>query len=87
MFKTDKARNAEQESIFMMSLCQDVSSSNVSMLTTRCERETPSLHGMSITFKTLYLFNCRSSEHTNEGNLGYVCVRELNVAWLIYSLG
>ena len=38
MFRADKARNAEQESQFMMSPCQDVSSFNVSMLTSSLER-------------------------------------------------
>ena len=43
MFKTDNARNSKQESQFMMSMCQEVSSFNVSMLTSSLERDGDSL--------------------------------------------
>ena len=59
MFRTDKAKEcqAKQESQFMMSLCQGVSSFNVSMLTSSSERWS-SLWNESELQKTIHLTSC-----------------------------
>ena len=57
MFKTDNARNSKQESQFMMSMCQEVSSFNVSMLTSSLERWRLSLEWVR-TLKTIHLTSC-----------------------------
>ena len=74
MFRTDKAKEcqAKQESQFMMSLCQGVSSFNVSMLTSSSDG---AISGMSQNFRRPSIsqvvhLSSLSSQHLNEGNLG-----------------
>ena len=93
MFRTDKAKEcqAKQESQFMMSLCQDVSSFNVSMLTSSSERWS-SLWNESELQKTIHLTSCslvKSQLSTlewgkSEGSL--ICFSQMNFVCLEFMV-
>ena len=88
MFRTDKAKEcqAKQESQFMMSLCQDVSSFNVSMLTSSSKRWSSLWNESELrrpSISQVVHLSSLSTQHLNEGNLGcLICFSRMNFVCL-----